>query len=244
MLICGKMLGAHKINKGKYQMKTDSVLGEGVHNYLVKQGVETPLKDNSIIKSTPEFVEKQIAEIAYYFRRIMNVLNLDDQDDSLRGTPDRVGKMFVKEIFSGLNYNNFPKCTTVENKMGYDEMVIEKNITCISACEHHFVTIDQQCHIAYIPNKKVLGLSKLNRVAKFFAQRPQIQERFTEQVFYALCFILETENVAIVTEGRHYCVAQRGVEDQTSTTITSKLGGCFKSDPACRAEFMAQVRGK
>jgi GTP cyclohydrolase I len=126
--------------------------------------------------------------------------------------------------------------------MKYDEMVIEKNITCISACEHHFVTIDQICHIAYVPNKKVLGLSKLNRIAKFFAQRPQIQERFVEQVYHALQYILETDNIAVVAEGRHYCVAQRGVEDQTSRTITSKLGGGFKNDPALRAEFMSLIK--
>lgn len=223
--------------------KYDPALGERVHYRLVEKGVETPLKDN-IFKLHPTLVEEQIAEISSKFRQIMDILNLDVRDDSLADTPDRVGKMFAKEIFSGLNYNNFPKCTTVDNKMGYDEMVIEKNITCISACEHHFVTIDQKCHIAYIPKSKVLGLSKLNRIAKFFAQRPQIQERFTEQVYHALCLILDTEDVAVVTEGRHFCVAQRGVEDQTSTTTTSKLGGRFKVDPSCRAEFMAHVRDK
>jgi GTP cyclohydrolase I len=173
----------------------------------------------------------------------MVALGMDLSDDSLIDTPTRVAKMYVNEIFQGLDYNKFPKCTTVQNKMNYDEMVIEKGITAISSCEHHFVTIDQKVAIAYIPKDKVLGLSKLNRVSKFFAQRPQIQERYAEQVFHALEYILGTEDIAVVVRGKHYCVAQRGVEDSSSLTITSKLGGVFKSDSAVRKEFMDLVNG-
>lgn len=221
--------------------KTDSFLGQKVHQHLVNVGVETPtIKRTEYDSLNSKQVKLEVIEEK--FRDIMKALDLDLSDDSLVETPKRVAKMYVNEIFKGLDYENFPKCTTVDNKMGYDEMVVEKDITCISTCEHHFVTIDQKATIAYIPNKKVLGLSKLNRIAKFFAQRPQIQERFAEQVFHALCFILETDNVAVVVRGKHYCVAQRGIEDSSSFTITSKLGGAFKSDASLRKEFMDLIK--
>lgn len=218
--------------------KKDPKLGAHVQAYLKEKGVETPVIDNKLSK------EDKLARIEDSVRDIMLTLGLDLQDDSLIETPKRVAKMYVQEIFSGLDYENFPKCTAVENKMNYDEMVIEKDITCISSCEHHLITIDQKATIAYIPKKKVLGLSKLNRIAKFFAQRPQIQERYAEQVFHALEFILETDDIAIVVRGKHYCVAARGVEDTSSFTVTSKLGGAFKTDPALRKEFMDLVNSK
>jgi GTP cyclohydrolase I len=186
----------------------------------------------------------KIAKIEKNVRAIMETLGMDLADDSLIETPARVAKMYVQEIFRGLNYENFPKCTAVDNKMKYDEMVLERNITAISSCEHHLVTIDQKVDIAYIPKDKVLGLSKLNRLAKFFAQRPQIQERYAEQLFHALEYILDTQDIAVVVKGKHYCVAQRGVEDTSSYTITSKLGGKFKSDPSLRKEFMDLVNSK
>ena len=213
-------------------MKTDAELGKKVREHLIAKGVETPM----FISSKSNAEKKEIIESK--FSDIMKVLGLDLGDDSLCDTPKRVAKMYVDEIFSGLSYENFPKCTAVSNKMGYDEMVIERNITAISSCEHHFVTIDQKVDIAYIPKAKVLGLSKLNRISKFFAQRPQIQERFAEQVFHALSYILETDDIAVVVNGKHYCVAQRGVEDSSSYTLTSKLGGVFKNDPMVRKEFM------
>ncbi|UTS52036.1 GTP cyclohydrolase I [Synechococcus phage BUCT-ZZ01] len=218
--------------------KTDPGLGKRVNEYLIEKGVETPTVATELAKSTLR--KKRVIE--KHFAKIMETLGLDLQDDSLQDTPERVAKMYVDEIFCGLNYENFPKCTTVENKMNYDEMVLEKEITCISSCEHHFVTIDQKATIAYIPKDRVLGLSKLNRIAKFFAQRPQIQERFAEQVFYALEYILGTSDIAVVVKGKHYCVAQRGVEDASSYTITSKLGGAFKSDATLRAELMSLVK--
>ena len=220
--------------------KTDFELGLKVQEYLTAKGVETPVVAERLEASD----KSKMSKIERHVRAIMETLGMDLGDDSLVETPTRVAKMYVQEIFSGLNYRNFPKCTAVDNKMKYDEMVLERNITAISSCEHHLVTIDQKVDIAYIPSQKVLGLSKLNRIAKFFAQRPQIQERYAEQLFHALEFILETDNIAVVVKGKHYCVAQRGVEDTSSYTITSKLGGKFKSDPAARKEFMDLVNSR
>lgn len=221
-------------------MKTDPALGQEIHRHLLKHGVETP-----VVPSTLQLHEEvRVKEIEKRFAEIMDLLGLDRTDDSLVDTPKRVAKMYVWEIFSGLNYDNFPKCTAVDNKMKYDEMVVERNITAISSCEHHFVTIDQKVDIAYIPKQKVLGLSKLNRIAKFFAQRPQIQERYAEQLFHALQYILDTEDIAVVVNGKHYCVAQRGVEDTSSYTTTSKLGGSFKTNPTVRKEFMDLIASK
>lgn len=215
--------------------KTDPVLGQAVHEHLKACGVETPMWINNMDR------KDKIAEIEKHFDFIMNVLGLDLTDDSLRETPNRVAKMFVNEIFWGLDPEAFPKCTTVDNKMKYDEMVVERNINVQSNCEHHFVVIDGKATVAYIPNVKVLGLSKINRVVEYFSKRPQIQERLTEQIYHALQYILETDNIAVVIDAQHYCVKSRGVEDVGSSTITSKLGGDFKYDPAVRAEFMNLV---
>jgi GTP cyclohydrolase I len=197
-------------------------------------GVETPMDDSVTNMDRKDKIE--IIEGA--MNVIMKTLGLDLSDDSLIETPKRVAKMYVNEIFWGLDYEAFPKCTTVDNKMKYDEMVVERNVNVQSNCEHHFVVIDGVATVAYIPNQKVLGLSKINRIVEYFSKRPQIQERLTEQVFHALSFILETENVAVVVDAQHYCVKSRGVEDVGSSTVTSKLGGCFKNEPAVRAEFM------
>jgi len=218
--------------------RCDPELGFAIHEHLKAAGVETPMFIDVVNSDNKE----KLRAIKHHFTEIMTVLGLDLTDDSLIDTPTRVAKMYANEIFRGLDYNNFPKCTAVDNKMLYDEMVIERNIVAISSCEHHFVTIDQRVDIAYIPNDRVLGLSKLNRIAKFFAQRPQIQERYAEQLFHALEYILQTNNIAVVVNGKHYCVAQRGVEDTNSYTITSKLGGAFKSNPDLRKEFMDLVK--
>jgi len=182
--------------------------------------------------------KEKIAEIESSFSHIMHVLGLDLSDDSLTETPKRVAKMYVNEIFWGLDYNAFPKCTTVDNKMKYDEMVVERNINVQSNCEHHFVVIDGVATVAYIPKQKVLGLSKINRVVQYFSKRPQIQERLTEQVYHSLQYILETDDIAVVIDAQHYCVKSRGVEDVGCSTVTSKLGGVFKIDPSARLEFM------
>ena len=216
--------------------KTDSTLGQQVHEHLIKMGVETPTVESNLDNST------KINIIEEKFTEIMQTLGLDLTDDSLVDTPKRVAKMYVNEIFWGLDYSAFPKCTTVDNKMNYDEMVVERNINVQSNCEHHFVVIDGKATVAYIPNKKVLGLSKINRVVEYFSKRPQIQERLTEQIFYALQYILDTDNIAVLIDAQHYCVKSRGVEDTGSSTITSKLGGCFKDNPLPRQEFLSLSR--
>ena len=219
--------------------KCDAELGYKIEEYLREKGVNTPTVLDSLLKKD----EFKIKRIEKHFDAIMTTLGLDLGDDSLMDTPKRVAKMYVNEIFWGLKPENFPKCTVIENKMGYDEMVIEKDITMMSNCEHHFVTIDGKAHVAYIPKGKVLGLSKLNRIVEYFSRRPQVQERIAEQVYHALVYILGTEDVAVVIEGVHYCVKSRGVEDHSSSTLTAKLGGCFRSEPDCRAEFMSLIKG-
>ena len=212
--------------------KTDPVLGQAVHEHLVKCGVETPTVLTDIDR------KDKIEKIESHFTEIMKTMGLDLSDDSLVDTPKRVAKMYVNEIFWGLDYEAFPKCTTVDNKMKYDEMVIERNVNIQSNCEHHFVVIDGVATVGYIPKQKVLGLSKINRIVEYFSKRPQIQERLTEQIYHALQFILDTDNIGVVIEAQHYCVKSRGVEDVGSSTVTSKLGGCFKTEPSVRAEFM------
>ena len=218
--------------------KVDPELGLKVEEYLKEKGVNTPTRPQSELWTD----EQKIAAISSCFGDIMYALGLDMKDDSLNDTPNRFGKMYVKELFWGLDPKNFPKCTAVDNKMHYDEMVCERNVSSLSVCEHHFVTIDGKATVAYIPKKKVLGLSKINRVVEYFSRRPQIQERLTEQIYHALSYILETDDVAVVVDGVHYCVKSRGVEDGGSHTTTSKLGGSFKTNPTVRAEFLSLTR--
>ena len=217
--------------------KTNPTLGLEVREHLIKKGVETPMAPSDGMDS-----DQKKAGIKRCFTDIMEFLGLDLTDDSLCDTPERVSKMFIDEIYYGLNYDNFPKCTAVDNKMKYKAMLIEKNITCMSSCEHHFVTIDGFCHVAYIPGKKVIGLSKINRIVDFFAKRPQIQERLTEQIYHALSFILETEDVAVIIDASHYCVKSRGIRDTTSSTVTSKVGGKFEENSDCRAELLTLIK--
>jgi GTP cyclohydrolase I len=218
--------------------KTDPELGQKVHQHLVAMGVETPMTPNNLDR------KEKIDLIEKHMYQIMNTLGLDLSDDSLIETPKRVAKMYVNEIFWALDYEAFPKCTTVDNKMKYNEMVVERNVNVQSNCEHHLVVIDGLATVAYVPNDKVLGLSKINRIVEYFSKRPQIQERLTEQIYHAMQFILETENVAVMIDAQHYCVKSRGVEDTGSSTVTSKLGGGFKTDPALRNEFLSIARSK
>ena len=217
------------------RVKVDSKLGKEVHDFLLLKGVETPLMEIVVDEDI------QLKEIESSVRDIMVSLNLDLDDDSLRETPKRVAKMYVKEIFGGLSYDHFPKCTQIENKMGYDEMVVERDITVLSVCEHHLAQIDGTAAVAYIPKEKVLGLSKLNRIVEFFSRRPQVQERLTEQIFHTLSYILKTDDIAVVIDAEHYCVKSRGVGDINSSTITSKLGGRFKELPSLRSEFLSLI---
>ena len=202
---------------------------------VLKKITPTPQVENNLSN-----VEKK-EKITALFTEIMNTLGLDLTDDSLCETPHRVAKMYVDEIFYGLETSKFPKITIVENKFGYDHAVIEVNIVTNSHCEHHFVPIIGKTHIAYIPKDKVIGLSKLNRIVDYFAKRPQIQERLTLQIHQSLVNILETEDVAVVTDAMHACVKTRGIKDVTSMTRTSKLSGAFKADTCHRAEFLNTI---
>ncbi len=188
--------------------------------------LETPMKADAHKMNNDEKKKR----IAFHFREIMETLGLDLTDDSLNGTPERVAKMYVEEIFSGLNPANKPKIALFDNKYRYNEMLVEKNISFYSNCEHHFVPIIGKAHVAYISNGKVIGLSKLNRVVQYFAKRPQVQERMTVQIAKELQSVLDTENIAVIIEAKHLCVSSRGVQDDTSTTVTSYYGGLFKDN--------------
>lgn len=186
--------------------------------------------------------EQKVEKIQTHFTEILTTLGLDLTDDSLRETPKRIAKMYVNEVFSGLDPKNFPKITVIDNTMGYDQMVCVQDIELVSMCEHHFQPIDGFATVAYIPKKKVIGLSKLNRIVEFFAKRPQVQERLTKQVADCLQYILETEDVAVHINAKHYCVIARGIQDNHSTTTTSDLRGSFKTLPETRSEFLKQCR--
>jgi GTP cyclohydrolase I len=220
--------------------KTDFELGHKIHEHLIKKGIETPgVTVKSVFNFDTTSTGIKIDKIANNFKDIMITLGLDLKDDSLTETPRRVAKMLIEETMWGLNIDLFPKITTIENKMQYSEMVVERGIKVHSLCEHHFVQIDGQATVAYIPNKKVLGLSKMNRIVEYFSRRPQVQERLGEQIYQALAYVLETENVAVLIDAEHYCVKSRGIQDENSRTVTSKLGGAFKEHTALRAEFMS-----
>lgn len=192
--------------------------------------LDTPMKANAFETSNEEKKEK----ISILFAEIMDVLGLDLSDDSLKGTPNRVAKMYVEEIFSGLNPKNKPNIALFENKYQYNQMLIEKDITFYSNCEHHFVPIIGKAHIAYISSGKVIGLSKLNRIVQYFAKRPQVQERLTNQIANELKTVLKTEDVAVIIDAKHLCVSSRGVKDDTSTTITTYYGGAFDTPEKIR----------
>ncbi|MCV6613312.1 MAG: GTP cyclohydrolase I FolE [Amphritea sp.] len=206
---------------------------EAVRNQLIEKGLETPLIDNGLDN------EQRYSIIKSLMTEVMGTLGLNLDDDSLQETPHRIAKMYVYEIFSGLDYANFPKIAMIENKMGVEEMVKVSDINLVSSCEHHFVTIDGTARVAYIPKNKIIGLSKINRMVRFFSQRPQVQERLTQQVLIALQTLLETDDVAVSIKATHYCVKSRGVMDVNSATETTALGGSFKSNPRTRAEFLS-----
>lgn len=195
--------------------------------------LETPLRADAFDISDAE----KMKIIAHHFEQIMHTLGLDLTDDSLSGTPQRVAKMYVKEIFSGLNPANAPKISVFENTYGYKHMLLEKNITLHSNCEHHFVPILGVAHVAYFPGDKVIGLSKLNRVVQYFAQRPQVQERLVMQIANHLKDILETEDVAVIIDAKHLCVSTRGIKDDASATVTAVYSGRFEDESVQRALF-------
>jgi len=202
----------------------------------ISYNTETPLRADAFDMTDAQ----KILEIEYHFREIMNTLGLDLTDDSLRGTPLRVAKMYVKEVFRGLNPANKPQIAVFENKYGYNQMLVEKDISLYSNCEHHFVPIYGKAHLAYFSSGKVIGLSKLNRIVQYYAQRPQVQERLTMQIGKELQEILETSDVAVLIEAKHMCVSSRGIRDSDSATTTAYYGGKFE-DEATRKEFLAYV---
>ena len=203
-----------------------------VRDTLIEHGLETPMIETGLS------AEEKYSRISQQMVGVLETLGLDLRDDSLAETPHRIAKMYVHEIFSGLDYKHFPKLSLIENKMGANEMVKVRDIDLTSTCEHHFVTIDGAAKVAYIPKDTIIGLSKINRIVRFFGQRPQVQERLTRQILVALQALLGTKDVAVSIDATHYCVKSRGVMDSNSTTSTTALGGCFKENIHTRAEFL------
>lgn len=211
---------------------TNAQVGQPEIKKLLGSVLKSPWKDNGLSD------RMKIMRIAKHMRSIMITLGLDLTDDSLIDTPKRIAKMYVQELFRGLSPDNFPKITCIENKMNSDEMISVSSIRVLSVCEHHFVTIDGFATVAYIPRKKIIGLSKINRIVRYFAERPQVQERLTKQIADVLSKILDTPDVAVHIKAKHYCVISRGVQDTSSETTTTDLRGIFRSDASARSEFL------
>jgi len=203
----------------------------------VGTSLETPLREDAFEMDD----DLKIELIEKHFREIMNIMGLDLTDDSLKGTPHRVAKMYVKEVFSGLNPKNKPAAKLFENKYKYNEMLVEKDITFHSHCEHHFVPIYGKAHVAYISNGDVIGLSKINRIVQYFSKRPQVQERLTMQIGNELKEALGTDDVAVIMDANHMCVSSRGVQDTNSSTVTSFYSGKFEKDEQSRNEFLKYI---
>jgi GTP cyclohydrolase IA len=209
-----------------------------------KFSISGPVQEFSIDTDLEEISDSdKINAITFHFQKIMEALGLDLEEDSLRDTPSRVANMYVKEIFSGLERNNFPAISVFNNTYRYNEMLIERDIQVYSCCEHHFVPFLGKAHVAYFPADKVIGLSKLNRVVKYFSRRPQVQERLTMEVANSLKEILQTEDIAVMIEAKHFCVAARGIEDANSSTVTSHFGGKF-TVPENKKIFYAALKDK
>ena len=220
-------------------MNSDYPMQETIKIGLRHTKTDTPLRDDAFELSD----EEKIKKIEFHFAKIMNVLGLDLYDDSLGGTPHRIAKMYVEEIFSGLNPKNKPDISLFENKYNYREMLIEKDITLYSQCEHHFVPIIGKIHVAYIPDRQVIGLSKINRLVQYYAKRPQVQERLTVQISNALKEILHHNDVAVIIEADHLCVASRGIKDTNSLTVTASYSGMFENETT-KQEFLSHVYNK
>ncbi|MDD2792981.1 MAG: GTP cyclohydrolase I FolE [Sediminibacterium sp.] len=224
--------------KGEKIELTDEIINDMGDNHI-STSVDTPMRADAFDKTDAE----KMKIIQEHLKAIMETMGLDLTDDSLKGTPKRVAKMFIQEIFSGLNPANKPSVALFENKYKYNEMLVEKNISFYSNCEHHFVPIIGKAHVAYISSGKVIGLSKLNRLVEFYAKRPQVQERLTVQIGRELQKALGTKDVAVVIDAKHLCVASRGVEDDTSSTITAFYEGKFKEEKT-RNEFLKYLELK
>lgn len=228
----GKINGSAGINgnvKRTIEIQDFDLFGDN----HIGTSVDTPMREDAFDISD----EEKMAIIEDKFRDIMETMGLDLTDDSLRGTPHRVAKMFINEIFYGLNPANKPKISVFENKFKYNEMLVEKNINMNSTCEHHFLPIVGKAHVAYISNGEVIGLSKINRIVDYYARRPQVQERLTVQIANELREILKTDDVAVIIDAKHMCVSSRGIQDESSSTVTAEYSGKFK-DKAVRDEFL------
>jgi GTP cyclohydrolase IA len=221
------------------RISLSDLTAEEIGNEHISTSIDTPMRADAFDMSD----EQKIAKIEYHFTEIMETLGLDLKDDSLKGTPERVAKMYVKEIFSGLDPANKPRLALFENKYQYSQMLVEKDITFYSNCEHHFVPIFGKAHLAYISNGQVIGLSKLNRIVQYYAKRPQVQERLTMQIAKELQEVLQTEDVAVLIDARHLCVSSRGVQDSNAATVTSFYGGKFQDD-ATKQEFLKYLELK
>jgi GTP cyclohydrolase I len=225
--------------------KSNPTLGQAVHKHLVSIGLETPMKPNSLTD------QEKIDKLAAATKIMMETMGLDLDDDSLVDTPNRVGKMWVNDLMWGLNYDNFPKCTMVDNKMSAPDEFVAVAVSAVSRCEHHLLEIlpaggltSPSMVIAYIPTDKVLGLSKLSRIANFFAARPQVQERLTHQVLEAVKFVTGTRDVAVYASMAHLCMSVRGAKDVAADTTTCAMDGKFVTDTNVRSEFLAIARNK
>ena len=225
--------------------KIDSTLGWEVHDHLNSLGIETPMNSN-----VTDMKDKQkLSLLEDHFEKIMELLGLDMLNDSMKESPRRLAKMYVNELFWGMDYHNFPTCTSIKNSLKdvntHSSFVLEKGIKVNSTCEHHFVPIQGKATVAYLPRDKMLGLSKLNRIVEYFSRRPQVQERLTEQIKAALCYVTETNDVAVYIDAEHFCVKTRGIQDEGSSTVTLSVSGAFAEDKTdIRREFLNLARMK
>ncbi len=219
------MITEINVKQKQTEQKLNGFSNEEIGDDHLFTGLKTPMRKDAFELSDKEKKDR----IAFLFEEIMNTMGLDLTDDSLKGTPQRVAKMYIDEIYSGLNPKNKPKVALFDNKYQYNQMLVEKNITFYSNCEHHFVPIIGKAHVAYISSGKVIGLSKLNRIVQYYAKRPQVQERLTNQIAEELKGILGTEDIAVIIDAKHLCVSSRGIKDDTSSTVTSYFGGKFNT---------------
>lgn len=219
--------------------KNNPELGRQIHKHLVMKGVESPILFD---KYNSTSAKEKVGIIQPLIQEALETLGFDLTNDSVKDTPKRVAKMWVEEIMTGLDYDNFPKVMTFANTFKTEDMVVERNMKSMSLCSHHLVTIDGKAWVAYIPKDKVIGLSKINRVVDFFSRRPQEAERLALQIYHALEYILGTDDIAVYLQGTHYCVKSRGINDADSDTVTAKMGGRFFSDARARAEFYSIVQ--
>lgn len=230
-----EIIEMNKLLKGN-KISLSELTADEIGDEHISTGIDTPMLSTAFDISD----EEKISKIEFHFKEIMETMGLDLSDDSLKGTPRRVAKMYIQEIFSGLNPANKPKVALFDNKYQYNQMLVEKDISFYSNCEHHFVPIFGKAHVAYISSGKVIGLSKLNRIVNYFAKRPQVQERLTMQIAKEIQDVLETKDVAVIIDAKHLCVSSRGIKDNSSSTVSSFYDGKFLNEHT-RNEFLKYI---